>query len=155
MILRATTLAVMLAGAPALAQDDGGAATIFDGAEELFGNPSDPFNLEGQGFVTEERRDEVTSSARVVVRGLDKLTGEVTDIELTRGETVVLGRIQLTLGDCRYPSANPSGNAYAYLVIRESGEDVPEFAGWMVASSPALNALEHPRYDVWVLRCVI
>ncbi|MGB0800115.1 MAG: DUF2155 domain-containing protein, partial [Planktomarina sp.] len=25
--------------------------------------------------------------------------------------------------------------------------------GWMVASSPALNALEHPRYDIWVLRC--
>jgi hypothetical protein len=23
----------------------------------------------------------------------------------------------------------------------------------MVASSPALSALDHPRYDVWVMRC--
>ena len=27
------------------------------------------------------------------------------------------------------------------------------FRGWMYASSPALSALEHPVYDVWVLDC--
>ncbi len=27
------------------------------------------------------------------------------------------------------------------------------FSGWMFASSPGLNALEHPVYDVWVIRC--
>ena len=27
------------------------------------------------------------------------------------------------------------------------------FDGWMIASSPALNALDHPRYDVWVIGC--
>jgi len=32
--------------------------------------------------------------------------------------------------------------------------DKPVFKGWMIASSPALNALDHPRYDVWVLRCI-
>ena len=29
----------------------------------------------------------------------------------------------------------------------------PLFSGWMFASSPALNALEHPVYDVWVIDC--
>jgi hypothetical protein len=28
------------------------------------------------------------------------------------------------------------------------------FTGWMFASSPALSALEHPVYDLWVLDCV-
>ena len=28
------------------------------------------------------------------------------------------------------------------------------FNGWMFASSPALSALEHPVYDVWVLDCL-
>ncbi|MDA9980314.1 DUF2155 domain-containing protein, partial [Yoonia sp.] len=28
------------------------------------------------------------------------------------------------------------------------------FAGWMLASAPALNAMDHPRYDVWALRCI-
>lgn len=27
------------------------------------------------------------------------------------------------------------------------------FKGWMFASSPSLNALEHPVYDVWVIDC--
>ena len=37
----------------------------------------------------------------------------------------------------------------------EDDENVPEllFSGWMFASSPGLNALEHPVYDVWVIRC--
>ena len=29
----------------------------------------------------------------------------------------------------------------------------PVFSGWMFASSPALSALEHAVYDVWVLDC--
>lgn len=88
-----------------------------------------------------------------VLRSLDKLGGEVADIDIRVGETLALGRLQVTLGDCRYPANNPAGDAYAYVVIRDAGVDVPAFAGWMIASSPALSALDHPRYDVWVMRC--
>jgi len=50
---------------------------------------------------------------------------------------------------------NPDGDAYAFLTIRETGRDREIFSGWMLASSPALNPLEHARYDIWVLRCKI
>ncbi|MFT5180431.1 MAG: hypothetical protein ACI8S3_000304, partial [Alphaproteobacteria bacterium] len=33
-------------------------------------------------------------------------------------------------------------------------ELVPLFSGWMFASSPALSALEHAVYDVWVVDCM-
>lgn len=102
---------------------------------------------------TETTRERVETAAGVVLRALDKLNGEVRDVALTQGETKAYGRIQITLGECRYPSDNPSGDAYAYVVVREAGLEAPAFAGWMIASSPALNAMEHPRYDVWVLRC--
>ena len=37
---------------------------------------------------------------------------------------------------------------------RRPGEQpVTRFSGWMFASSPALSAMEHPVYDVWVLDC--
>ena len=29
------------------------------------------------------------------------------------------------------------------------------FSGWMFASIPALSALDHPVYDIWVLDCLI
>ena len=102
---------------------------------------------------TQTTRDRVETAPGAVLRALDKLTGQVRDVALTRGETKAYGRSQVTLGECRYPVDNPSGDAYAYLVVREAGVEEPAFAGWMIASSPALNAMEHPRYDVWVLRC--
>ncbi len=88
-----------------------------------------------------------------VLRGLDKINGFHSDIELASGRTSQFGRLSIELTECRYPAGNPSGDAFAFLVIREEGKDVPVYSGWMIASSPALNALDHARYDVWVMRC--
>ncbi len=96
---------------------------------------------------------EVARGSGALLRGLDKVSGSPTDLPLAVGETVALGRLQITLGECRYPVDNAAGDAFAWLVIREGREEVPVFEGWMIASSPALNALDHPRYDVWVIRC--
>lgn len=88
-----------------------------------------------------------------VLRALDKLNAKVSDITLSNGARETMGLIEVSLRECRYPKGNPSGDAYAFLTIREAGVAEPVFRGWMVASSPALNPLDHPRYDVWVLRC--
>ncbi len=105
---------------------------------------------------TEENveQDQAATAAGAVLRGLDKVSGALLDIELTTGQTERFGRLDVTLGECRYPVGNPAGDAFAYLVIRQTGDVRPVFEGWMIASSPALNALDHPRYDVWVLRCM-
>ena len=95
---------------------------------------------------------EVLSAEGAVIRGLDKVSSLTDDIELTRGETVRYGRLRITLSECRYPEGTPA-RANAYLVIEDDRVEDPVFAGWMLASAPALNALDHPRYDVWVLRC--
>ena len=87
------------------------------------------------------------------IKGLDKMSGQVVDLTLTAGETQPFGRIEVSLGECRYPEDNPTGEAYAWLTIRDPRQERTLFEGWMVASSPALNALDHARYDVWVTRC--
>lgn len=90
-----------------------------------------------------------------VLRWLDKLTGESGDMELARGQSASNGRLTIRLDACRYPLDNPSGDANAHLTILDSDLKEPAFSGWMLASSPALSAMDHPRYDVWVLRCVV
>lgn len=90
----------------------------------------------------------------VVLRGLDKVNGRTVDVEVDNGGTVIIFGLDVALADCRYPAENPTGDAYAFLTIRESGSSATQFEGWMIASSPALNALDHSRYDVWVLRCI-
>lgn len=88
-----------------------------------------------------------------LIRVLDKLTGKVADLDISRGQAANLGRLTLLLDDCRYPAENPAADAEAHLTIVDAQTQGPVFAGWMIASSPALSALDHPRYDVWVLRC--
>lgn len=88
-----------------------------------------------------------------ILRALDKVSGRVRDIQINVGQVQELGRIRITLRECRYPRGNRSGDAFALLTVRDAGNQEDVFAGWMVASSPALNAMDHPRYDVWVLRC--
>jgi hypothetical protein len=90
-----------------------------------------------------------------VVRWLDKLSGQVADVDLSRGQSVKQGRLTIQLDECRYPVADPASNAYAHLTIMDELQPAPVFSGWMIASSPALSALDHPRYDVWILRCDI
>lgn len=97
---------------------------------------------------------EVERGFGAVLRGLDKFAGDATDIELRPGESAGLGNLTITLDECRYPVANPASDAFAHLTIRDGVDGPPLFDGWMIASSPALNALDHVRYDVWVLRCI-
>ncbi|WP_299657350.1 DUF2155 domain-containing protein [uncultured Tateyamaria sp.] len=99
-------------------------------------------------------QQETQSATGAVLRGLDKFSGQVVDIQMQAGSTAQFERLTITLTECRYPSGNPSGNAYAGLQITEIGREGVVFSGWMIASAPALNAMEHPRYDVWVMRCI-
>lgn len=88
-----------------------------------------------------------------VLRALDKLSGDTKDLEITAGQSARMGSLEIVLKECRFPAGNPSGDAYASLEISEPDQQGTVFSGWMIASSPALSAMEHLRYDVWVLRC--
>jgi hypothetical protein len=97
---------------------------------------------------------QVTSAPAALLRTLDKTSGNTRDIEVAAGATARLGPLSIVMRDCRYPSRNPSGNAYAALEVREEGRQGTVFLGWMIASAPALSAMEHARYDIWVIRCI-
>lgn len=89
------------------------------------------------------------------LRWLDKLTSETGNVELSRGQSAKIGRLVVQLDSCRYPADNPASDAEAHLTMVDGGLQQTVFSGWMLASSPALSALDHPRYDVWVLRCAL
>ncbi|SIT82591.1 hypothetical protein SAMN05421665_1494 [Yoonia rosea] len=125
--------------------------------DELIGQLTTVPNEEEEELLTTVREAitlQVASATSGELRVLDKLTGYVTDLTLGTGETASLGFLTVTMNDCRYPVENPSGDAFAELLVRDTRETTPLFSGWMLASSPALNAMDHPRYDVWALRCI-
>ena len=98
---------------------------------------------------------EFTDSDGAQLRFLDKLTSETGDVTISRGQSAKFGRLLVRLDSCRYPTGNPASDAEAHLTVIEETSEAALFSGWMLASSPALSALDHPRYDVWVLSCVL
>lgn len=91
-----------------------------------------------------------------VLQGLDKITARISTIEVPVGETVSFGSLQITVRACdkRPPEETPESAAFLQVVEQKPGEQpVTRFSGWMFASSPALSAMEHPVYDLWVLDC--
>lgn len=116
--------------------------------------PSEPSAAERSAEAAEQMRGARTSRGMGAnLRGLDKITGKTRDLVLQNGESVTYGRLELRLGECRFPQNDPSSDAYAELTISDSSQNRTIFSGWMVASSPALSALDDARYDVWVISC--
>ncbi|MDE4099055.1 DUF2155 domain-containing protein [Phaeobacter gallaeciensis] len=101
----------------------------------------------------EAAQEQAASGFAAVLRGLDKVNGRTVDAEIPVGGSAEILGLIVTLGECRYPADNPTGDAYAFLTVRSPASGEVFFEGWMIASSPALNALDHNRYDVWVIRC--
>lgn len=97
----------------------------------------------------------VTHAPGAVLRVLDKVAGATQDVEVPNGGWFEAGGLKVTLWECRYPQDDPASEAFARLTIEGASDRTALFDGWMVATSPALNALDHHRYDVWVLRCMI
>jgi len=92
----------------------------------------------------------------VVLQGLDKVTARVWTFEARIGEAVRFGTLEIYPRFCDRtpPEEPPESKAFIDIFEARPGEErVGLFHGWMFASSPALNAFEHPVYDVWLLEC--
>ena len=91
-----------------------------------------------------------------VLQGLDKVTARVSTLSVAIGETVRFGTLEIAVRYCdkRPPEEAPESAAFLDIWQARPGEvSVSLFRGWMFASSPALSALEHSVYDIWVLDC--
>jgi hypothetical protein len=93
---------------------------------------------------------------KALLQGLDKVSGRIVSIEAPVGQTVHFGTLEMIVRTCRKrpPEEPPESAAFIDIWEIRSGEAATSlFRGWMFASSPALSALEHPVYDVWVVDC--
>lgn len=90
------------------------------------------------------------------LQALDKVNARTAKLEVRTGEAVEYGTLTITLRGCRVRSEDQAAEAVAWLEIRDSRAAsgvVPVFQGWMFATAPSVSMLEHPVYDIRVLRC--
>ena len=95
-----------------------------------------------------------------VFQGLDKITARIKTFEIQVGVTKKFGILDIDLQKCVYslPLDEPESIAYIKVLDKSDKYSVTKdkvsiFEGWIFASSPALNAMEHPVYDVSLISC--
>jgi hypothetical protein len=101
------------------------------------------------------------AAQRAVIRGLDKVTGHARDYTLTLGRATRVGSLEVIARACSKTAPEETPEVRIYLEVfdhppareGEESERRSIFHGWMFASSPGLNALEHPTYDIWAIDC--
>jgi len=99
----------------------------------------------------------------VILRTLDKVTATTEDFTVKIGDSLSYASLKIDVKHCEKKPPEEIPETFAFLQIfeerldenRQPIEDAKLFSGWMLASSPAMSALDHPVYDVWVLGCVV
>jgi hypothetical protein len=92
----------------------------------------------------------------LVMRGLDKITGRPTTLLVPIGKSIQFATLTITARYCYSTPSTETPETAAFVQIDDHRPDqAPHriFSGWMYGSSPGLNGMEHPLYDVWVITC--
>ena len=93
---------------------------------------------------------------QLLLRGLEKITGRPTNITAPIGKPVHFATLTITARYCYSTPASETPETTAFVQIEDHRPDQPArrvFSGWMYGSTPGLNGVEHPLYDVWVISC--
>lgn len=115
-----------------------------------------PLIFLGLGVLLSPSAARATPHNVVVLQALDKVTARVYTIKARLGDLIHFGTLEIIARHCdkRPPEETPESTAFLDIwEVRHGESAISLFRGWMFASSPALSALEHPVYDVWVLDC--
>lgn len=91
-----------------------------------------------------------------VYKGLDKLTGRITDFDAYVGETIQFGSLQLTMRACNTRPKTQNQQTSAFVEVDSVdllGKSMRIFTGWMFADSPALHAIDDAVFDIWLVDC--
>lgn len=97
------------------------------------------------------------STNKLLIRGVDKVTGKVNTMTANINEEIEFGKLKILPKKCLTKPKEEMPENAAFFTIhekQENGEERQVFNGWMFSSNPALSAMEHPIYDVWVLECI-
>lgn len=107
------------------------------------------------GAITNVHAEEIdTNTAQM--QAMDKITGRVSLINVPVGGEVKFGSLSIVVRSCKTRPVEETPDNFAFVDVADTtlqGEQVNIFKGWMISSSPATHAVEHPIFDVWLLKC--
>jgi hypothetical protein len=115
--------------------------------------------------ITLNKSDDISSEPKslkddkvyINLTALDKITAKTSSIKLAIGDKKIFGSLEIQALKCQLSEGSDTSDAVAYIQVKDlSAKDNNQvflFNGWTFASSPTLQSIDHPIYDLWITSC--
>ncbi len=107
--------------------------------------------------VTSDSLLEKNDKVYINLKALDKITAKTSSIRLAIGEKKFFGQLEIKALKCQFIENEGTPDTVAYLQVKDlsikDNNQVFIFNGWTFASSPTLQSIDHPIYDLWMTSC--
>jgi len=115
--------------------------------------------------ITLNKSDDISSEPKslkddkvyINLTALDKITAKTSSIKLAIGDKKIFGSLEIQALKCQLSESSDTSDAVAYIQVKDlSAKDNNQvflFNGWTFASSPTLQSIDHPIYDLWITSC--
>ena len=107
--------------------------------------------------ITSESKSVENDKVYINLTALDKITAKTSSIRLAVGDKKFFGSLEIKALKCKLSEGKNISDAVAYLQVKDlSNKDNNQvflFNGWTFASSPTLQSIDHPIYDLWITSC--
>ena len=91
------------------------------------------------------------------LKALDKITAKTSSFRIAIGDKKFFGPLEIKALKCQLFEGVSSSDTVAYLQVKDfstkDNDRVFLFNGWTFASSPTLQSIDHPIYDLWITGC--
>ena len=111
------------------------------------------------------KNDNISSESKTVKNdkiyinliALDKITAKTSSLRLAIGDKKFFGSLEIKALKCQLSENSEYADMVAYLQVKDlaskDNNQVFLFNGWTFASSPTLQSIDHPIYDLWITNC--
>ena len=100
---------------------------------------------------------DATEGSFTDIKILDKISSKNTLLKLKNGELINFKDLSIKILKCKNSEFDDDPEITAYIQVKdltdENNNEVFVFNGWMFSSSPSITPLDHPVYDVWLIKC--
>ena len=131
--------------------------TFEEEKDELEKEEEKNVSLENKEKVSKVLKTSKNDKIYVNLKTLDKITAKTSDIKLVVGEKFLFGPLEIKVLKCQYSEVENIADTVAYLQVKDlstkDNDQVFLFNGWTFKSSPTLQSIYHPIYDLWVISC--
>ena len=114
-------------------------------------------NPEDREIIDDQIKKESNNKIYINIEALDKITAKTSSIRLAIGEKSFFGPLEIKALKCQISENNEASDTVAYLQVKDlsikDNNQVFLFNGWTFASSPTLQSIDHPVYDLWIKSC--